>query len=711
MKATRQRSLILMVTIFVMTLSLFNPGTVFADDGQPPVEPVVTEEPLASDEPAGTPEPVITDPASIEETVEEETSVQEILEQIPGEIAVIVLNEDGQPEPMASEAAAETILTSDPMWCPTGQTPGDPGCTVGYATAAELIVALNGVTGDGTIYFMSTYSTDDLTFDQMFNSNLSGLGALTIQGGWNGSSGNAFALSGSTLFSGVGITITHWNGNVTLNDVVVDGALGDGITIYYTNSDIQLANVSSNNNSNDGFYIESNGEITATNIAANDNGFAGAVLFGGDGVTLNGTNTFNDNDNSYGLGVFSYTDIVLNNIMANSNNGGAGVYIDNTMGSGDVALNGANTFNGNMEGLFILSNGNITANNVEASNNVGNGAYIDNNLFGRNESITIFGTNIFNANGNYGLIVHASEDIDVSNVTANDNTDSGMYLDNCNDFGVGCTGNGDVIISGINIFNGNDQSGVNVVSTGSITIENVMANENDMSGISLIGYGSPVTVSSSVFNSNGHYGIDAEYVSASMILDNVNFDCLNGLGDYIYGDTVFHACPAMEESPADGEDQTANDQYSLHVVFVVDNEDVELDCRQYAGTMFIFDNGNRVTLKCPITGFGSLHMIENENLPAPLPGDVEFVSGLAAVQSPNDNDVRLDGNVVISFLIPENMKNTNFAILYWDGSHWVDLDSATFKDGREVFNGGHPTGDGYFEAVTNFIGTFVLVKK
>jgi hypothetical protein len=105
MKATRQRNLILMATIFVMVLSLFNTGIVFADDGrQPPVEPVVTEEPLATDEPADAPEPVatdepalITDPTSKEETVQEEMSVQEILEQVPDEMTVIVLDEQGQP--------------------------------------------------------------------------------------------------------------------------------------------------------------------------------------------------------------------------------------------------------------------------------------------------------------------------------------------------------------------------------------------------------------------------------------------------------------------------------------------------------------------------------------------------------------------------------------------------------------------------------------
>jgi hypothetical protein len=41
----------------------------------------------------------------------------------------------------------------------------------------------------------------------------------------------------------------------------------------------------------------------------------------------------------------------------------------------------------------------------------------------------------------------------------------------------------------------------------------------------------------------------------------------------------------------------------------------------------------------------------------------------------------------------------------------VDLDLAVFEDGRTVINGGASSADGYFEAVINFSGSFVLVKK
>jgi len=65
----------------------------------------------------------------------------------------------------------------------------------------------------------------------------------------------------------------------------------------------------------------------------------------------------------------------------------------------------------------------------------------------------------------------------------------------------------------------------------------------------------------------------------------------------------------------------------------------------------------------------------------------------------------------ISFVIPEEVKSEKLSILYWDGNEWIDLKEAAFEDGRFVINGGYFTDDGYFKSVTNFSGSFVLVKK
>jgi hypothetical protein len=58
----------------------------------------------------------------------------------------------------------------------------------------------------------------------------------------------------------------------------------------------------------------------------------------------------------------------------------------------------------------------------------------------------------------------------------------------------------------------------------------------------------------------------------------------------------------------------------------------------------------------------------------------------------------VESPINVSFTVPENMKNANLAILYWDGGKWVEVS-------------GHMTPDGHFEALTNLTGTFVLVSK
>jgi len=91
--------------------------------------------------------------------------------------------------------------------------------------------------------------------------------------------------------------------------------------------------------------------------------------------------------------------------------------------------------------------------------------------------------------------------------------------------------------------------------------------------------------------------------------------------------------------------------------------------------------------------------------------NILFPSGMQADQSPDGSDTALDGLVIVSFVVPADFNSASLAILYWNGSDWVDLKEAAFDDGRVVFNGGYLTGNGHFEALTNFSGTFALVSK
>ena len=45
---------------------------------------------------------------------------------------MVVVNEEGQAEPLATEAAAAIIGNGQAIWCPAGALPGDPSCTTSY---------------------------------------------------------------------------------------------------------------------------------------------------------------------------------------------------------------------------------------------------------------------------------------------------------------------------------------------------------------------------------------------------------------------------------------------------------------------------------------------------------------------------------------------------------------------------------------------------
>ena len=105
-------------------------------------------------------------------------------------------------------------------------------------------------THDGVIYFTATITepltltTTKLTggdFDTLNDFN------LTLQGGWNGTSGAGAAFSGQTTFGNNEITIgtsaNRWAGNITLNDIAFSGGNATSLTIYTTAGNITLSNV------------------------------------------------------------------------------------------------------------------------------------------------------------------------------------------------------------------------------------------------------------------------------------------------------------------------------------------------------------------------------------------------------------------------------------------------------------------------------------
>lgn len=726
MSLQKRAPLLALITLFALLTSFFSPITVLADDQPPPPAP---SEGIDSDE----------DPAP--QTDLQPDSVSEVLEELPENTEIVVLDESGAPIPLVTQEAEEIILQGDPMWCPEGVLPGGVGCTPSFSDfnsgtgLLQYLVANNTTyTGNGIIYIAYDYNPTtagdgnvslfgNVAFGlQGGGVNNADLGDLTVQGGWDFTNNE---VNGQTNFGANNLGVFSWNGNVTINDINIDGASGNGINVF------------------------GNGDVELNNVTVQDSAFFGTYInntAGSGDVTVNDS-TFNNSEDT-GLLVVSNGDVNLSNVTANDN-GATGVSINNSAGAGSrVTITGTNQFNDNdFTGISVLSTGEITAQNITASNNAGFAGAILSNFMGDAQAVHLTGTNVFNGNPGFGLGIFSDGAIYIENVTANGTLGGdGIYLDNengglgtggitlnnvvaSNNFynGISFDSNGNVTANnliasqngfvgayfdagGVSIINGhfytNVFGGVGGISNGTIYIENVISDGN-VSGSGYFTSGS-VTIKCSKFSNNSLDGIQLDAPELNLI-GVVFFNNGIDINDVTAGGSVInvfdYGCNPSADTP-DKPKPTGGTGLPLNIVF---GNKANLDCDNFSGTTLILPNGDKVTFKCPIGGSATLNPLANDELPNGLPEGVEYVSGLVAVPSPDGSDTALDGLVSVSFIIPEDVQGEDFAILYWDGTEWVDLDAALFEDGRTVFNGGYVTEDGYFEALTNFSGTFVLV--
>ncbi|MFN8410891.1 MAG: right-handed parallel beta-helix repeat-containing protein [Anaerolineales bacterium] len=540
----------LMITLSVVLTFAFSAIwtiPVLADDITPPPAPTpevvlpIEDTPVAEGIPTTQPiliPDVLSDEGSTVVT-EQITGQPEatLLSQIPENTDVIVLNENGDIVPLATQEASEIITSDiDPMWCPASvavPTANKFGCTNSFASFTELFNALKGSNNpkaDGIIWVSKGY-------DASINSNLdyqvpsfildgsnisefktmSGY-KLTIKGGWNG---NGIATVDTTTPSKIlaPLQILNWKNDVTLSDLVFD--LSSGVTsgdglIVQTTKNIKLDRVSVNGNVNGGGanLDNSTGASTVTVTINNRN-------------TLLTKDTFSGN-NGDGLKIHSTGKITLANIIANNNNdglgnGGNGLNVDNAISSTKqgVTLSGLNEFKGNLfVGLYVKSSGLITVTDVTASNNGDGGAYLYNADPGNSATIVLAGTNIFNDNL-YGLQVLTNGALNVSNLYVNSNLGFGANLSNAN----ATPPQAFTIKSSQFKFNGD--YGLQIASKGLVTITNVTANSNGGVGISVdntpgvLG----VTLTSTVvdaytFNNNGQEGIKI-HSRGAIVLNNI----------------------------------------------------------------------------------------------------------------------------------------------------------------------------------------------
>jgi hypothetical protein len=324
--------------------------------------------------------------------------------------------------------------------------------------------------------------------------------------------------SGSLEYNGI---FARSKGAITLNNVIANnnnwvGAdldnclLDDGSGLCLGSGTITITNASGklntfNNNGRFGVWAVSKGAITVTNIQANNNGSDGASLrnnYGGSianvTVAVSGAtrNEFNGNglnesympvDDYYKVGLNGLTiktlgNISVKNVLAQNNqNEGGGIVVrnDESATPKTVLISDCEVSGNDWHGLFVWSKGNITITNVSADTNHLSGVFADNCLYddgsgtcGGTGTVTL--TNIMsNNNWSRGIEIYSKGVINLTNGTALGNTgDEGVLLEN------NYTGSTASVTLKTVTANGNNNSGVLILTNGAVTMSNITANNN-----------------------------------------------------------------------------------------------------------------------------------------------------------------------------------------------------------------------------------------
>ena len=566
----------------------------------------------------------------------------------------------------------------------------------GLEVYSKGYVTLNNVIADGNKYDGALLGGDYYSDYPAIGGDISVTGSDFSFNNGHGGSNNPAGLE-AYAYGTITLKDVTANENNNGDGAYLDNCLYDETRCNGTGSiDVDkstFGDAPSTGNEHNGLEVYSNENVTLNKVTADGNKFDGAILgdpyvaIGGD-ISVTGNSEFNHNKgkqeggNQAGLEAYAYGYITLTGVNANHNSrAGASLESFDTDQSGiDVSSSNLNN-NGtcgyecetSLDGLDAFSSGNITLADVNAN---------------------------FNTYG-AGVVAGSSGKITLNNIAADHNTDGAILL-------AGILVNPAIEINNSH-FNYNSQYGLGVMALGNVTLNNTDAIGNGLDGADVGAFGA-VIVSCGHYNDNGDTGIN-DTGSTSLYLNNPELSG-NGNAPYAYAGTAIIGIDCSGTlAPSGSSDLSTGKSHAasiniipitglpIHTVNVTGGEGTGLDCTQYDGTQLILPDNNSALFPCPISDSASLGSLTSDKLPGTLPGGDTFVSGVTTSVIKNGaSSSPVESQIAVSFTVPDNMKNANLAILYWDGGKWVEVP-------------GHMTPDGHFVATTDLIGTFVLVTK
>ena len=727
-----------------------------------------------------TPIPVESTPVPEDETA---THIAEILTQVPESTQVVVLNQEGDSVPLVSEEAAEIMEVVDPMWCPEGVLPGGPGCTKNFTSIASLINNMESspdiFAQNGVVYFTSNPGSGKFHLDP---TTLTG-GAfetlndfnLTLQGGWNGDT-VAPSFSGQTDFGTqniiIGTSVNPWVGTITLNDIMLNNATQTSLTVYTDTGDITLNNVDVNNQrggDNTAILSSSSGDITVTNgtfdgNGTNSSGFSATTATGEitisdssftenrvgtgtrDGATLDATtvtltNVTATNNDGDGITINNASVVTLNNVVATNNgtnppgsgpNDGSGVVVNGPAGT-SVFVNGG-SFSSNLEyGIEVGDPANTTI-------YVGTNPTCTDNVYGcSNDTFSSDGTapvimpvisGTLGSGGWYRSNVTVSWSVSdpESGISSSTGcTESSLTSDTPGTM-LTCSATNNVgLSSSVSVTVRIDQTAPvlslpsNISTTATTTSGahvNYSASATDAMDPSVSAVCAPASGSTfvvGVTTVNCSATDEAGNTSSGSFLVTVT----NSPGTATHTPTSTPTTPAVTQtptSPTNVPGSSTSESSSSAGIIPVTGGLIDLNCDSVFPAFEI-----QLSFIHLCDQQAAIKGVTTDSLPGKLPDGFTFVTGLnvqifseGKVLSalPDGSGIQLDFPV---------SGDDQFAVLYWNGTTWIEITQKTNEDNVSSLVDANPanelyqleSADGNFYKVltTEKTGTFILVKK